>query len=596
MDIFTEYSQIINQLLVLSILGVSLVISVTDRWRFDVVALLVMLAIIAVGILPYQDVLANFGHPVVIIVVSMFVLSNALVHSGIVDLIITRLSWLHHRPVAALLSLMVLVTVISAFINSVGALAITIPIALYLARKSQTPTAFFLLPLAFASHLGSYLTLIGSPRNILISTFRTDAVGTGFAMFDFATVGIFLSVAGLISIAIYAFFFLPRKSTASTQPLRSYVTEATITDESKHVTEWTVSEFEDATKHNLRVLSIFRDDIFLPATSHTRFVENDILLLQGTEESLTQYIQKYRMTLAGLRSIEKHVTNQDEYVTIEALIPPYAALNGTTWNQIPLPDRFGTNFIGLTRSNHTPRQHLADIYLHGNDILLLEGRAQSVESTMNTLGLMPLAGSNAHLGQPTSVFATLSIIVAAIIVASFNVLPLSVIFLSAVFVLIIFNLISLPTLYKSIEWPVVVLVAGMITLGEALQTSGAADSFANAILHSSNLLGPAALLGITLLATMLMADFINSTVATVTMAPIGITLATSLGASIDPFLMAVAVGSASAFLTPTGYESNAFVMQKGGYKFTDFTKLGLPLEIIIFCISLPLILHFWPLF
>lgn len=585
-----------QQTAILLLLGVGLIMFIKDRFRYDVVALFLMIAIIVLGIIPYEEALANFGHPAVVIVGAMFIMSNALVYSGIIDLIVSRISFLHGRPVISLFCLIVLVALISGFVNNIGALAMVMPIALHLAQKSNTPIAFYLLPIAFASHLGGYLTLIGTPRNILISDYREAATGVPFTMFDFTYVGGAIAIAGIIFITLYAWKFFPRKNASGTNNLivRDYVTEVSLTNDSK-VLNLNVAKFHTKVKDQVTLVNIFRNNTPLAFTDATLMHEDDVLCLRGSEESLSLIIEKFKLHLTGLRALERHVTNADDYISLEVLVPPYAKITNRSWDEIRLQDRFGTNFIGLFRRNFNPLQPLAQTKIHGNDILLLQGRTESVMSTVNAFSLLPLANSTAHLGRTTTILATLTIVLGAIVVATFSVIPLPIVFLLAVALLIGTNLISLRAAYDSIDWPVLMLIAGMITLGDGLVASGAAESLSSGILALSETLSPVAILVVVLVASMLMSDFINTTASAVIMGPIAVLIATGIGVSVDPFLIAVAIGASSAFLTPVGHESNALVMQKGGYRFSDFTKIGLPLELIIIAVSIPLILIVWPL-
>jgi len=585
-----------QQFVMLGVLGVALLLFIKDRFRYDVVALAVMITIILLGILPYETVLSNFGHPAIIIVGCMFIISQALVRSGLIDHIVNRLPFLHHRPILALFVLIIIVATISGFVNNIGALAMVIPIALHIAKKNNTPVAFFLLPLAFASHLGGYLTLIGTPRNILISDFRYSATGSPFAMFDFLPIGLSIATAGVLFIIFYAWRFLPTTSPhlRSGTIERIYLTEIQITD-SCPLSEIPVKRCLTKMKDLVRIEKIFRNHAIMHFTPDTLLHEGDILHILGTEEDLTTFTEKYKLHLTGQRAIERHVTNADDYLTLEVVVPPYAKVAGKAWDEIPLQNRFGTNFIGLFRKQFNTRTLLADTKIIGNDVLLLQGRRESVMSTVEQLGLIPIADSAATLGRTSTILACTAITISAITIASFNFVPLPVIFLVAVAILVGGGLISLKQAYDSIEWPVLVLLAGMISLGGALEASGAANSIANLLLLLKDFSSPVVLLTIVLIVSMLVSDFINTTASAVIMAPIAISVATAIGVSIDPFLMAVAIGASSAFLTPVGHESNALVMQKGGYRFSDFTKMGWPLELLIIIISIPMLLHFWPL-
>lgn len=600
MELLLNLSTYVPQVITIIILGIGLILFVKDHFRYDVVALLIILLVIFTNTLPAEEALANFGHPAVIVVASMFVITAAFSRSGIIEIIVARLSFLYRRPVLSLAFMMVFVAIISAFINNVGALAVMLPIALHLAHKTQTPIAFFLLPLAFASHLGGYLTLIGTPRNILISEFRADATGEPFAMFDFALVGAYVAVAGLTFLIIYAYFFLPRNKQASLDTEathhRTYTTEVLVTADTKKITNQTVHDLIEATGHNIRVMAIRRQNAAITYHGDTVILMDDTLLLQGKEDILAQYVEAFKFTLTGIRAHEQYVSNHDDQISVEVLVPPYAKIAGLSWNEIPLRDRFGINFIGLSRVVFAPNTTLADAKIIGNDLLLLQGRRDSVLSTIASLGLISLANTGATMGRPLKIVATIGLIVAAVAIASLNIVSLPVVFMTTVILLLIFNLMSVQTVYDSIDWPVLVLLAGMITLGDAITASGTDASLSNFILLTSEFLPAVAILALTLFVSMVMSDFINTTAAAVVMGPVAILVATSIGASVDPFLMAVAIGASSAFLTPVGHESNALVMQRGGYRFSDFMRIGLPLELIILVISVPLILIFWPLY
>ena len=588
---------ILPQLAVFTILAVAFLLFLRNRIRYDIIALLVMLGVIASGLLPFQEVFANFGHPAIVIVASMFVMSEAFVRSGMVDIIVSRLSFLYTHPVIGLGVLVILVAFISAFVNNAGALAMCIPIAIYLARKSNTPIAFFLLPLAFASHLGGFLTLIGTPRNIIISDLRESITGTPFQMFDFIYVGGGIALLGIIFLIAISWRLIPfrNKGSAEQAPLiRFYTTEVQISSSSRLVDK-TVTEFNDLCKHSLQLKALIREEMETAFTNDTRFLTGDRLLIAGSTDDLLQYTRELGLSLFGLRAHEQFVTNEDDYTTVEAVIPPYARLVGQTWDNIPLQKRFGANFIGLFRRDAEIKTSLAATQLWPNDILMLNGRSATITETIKDLQLLPLAEPEIALGRERSVTLTLLILIIAIAIATLQIIPLSVIFLTAALLFILLNLVTLRQAYESIDQTVLILLAGMITLGAALQKSGAAEALAQLLLNINAHAGPVVMLVLILVTSMLISDFMNTTASAVVMGPIAVLVAQSMNVSIDPFLIAVAIGASSAFLTPIGHESNAIVMRHGGYTFKDYFRVGLPLEIIIVTASIPLILHFWPL-
>jgi di/tricarboxylate transporter len=587
---------IIEQISVLVVLGIALILFIQDRWRYDVVSLLVLLSLVLIGVLPLETAFSNFGHPAIIIVGSMFVMGRALVQSGIVDAIVGRLSFLHSRPILALGLLVILVAIISAFVNNVGALVMVLPIAIHLAKKSHTPIALYLLPLAFASHLGGYLTLIGTPRNILISNFREEAIGIPYHMFDFFHVGIYLAGFGALFLILIAWRMIPVRKHESDidAPIRIYTTEVTVPTKSK-ISKHSRARIESLTSGAVKIISVIQDGEFTTAESTYKPQPGDTLQLQGDAEALTEFTKKYALELTGLRAKEKNIASDDEYRTIEAVVTPYATVIGKHWDAIAFQDRFGVNFIGIARRNFTPHKLLAETKFNAGDILMFQGRVASIEKTLSVMNCMVVSDAEVTLGRTGSILSTFLIFIGAITLATLNIFPIAGIFLTAALLMVLTNMISIKQAYESIDVAVLMLLAGMISLGHAIQSSGADETIANFLLSLNSFVGPVEMLFIILVTTMLLSDFMNTTAALVVMAPVSIMIANTIGASVDPFLMVVAIGSAASYLTPVGHESNALVMHRGGYKFTDYVRIGLPLELIQVVISVPLILHFWPL-
>lgn len=596
MSFFSVDPLIIEQISVLIILGVALLLFIQDKWRYDVVSVLILLSLILAGVLPFESAFSNFGHPAVIIVGSMFVMGRALVQSGIVDSIVGRLTFLHHRPILALAVLVLMVTSISAFVNNVGALVMVLPIAIHIAKKNHTPIALYLLPLAFASHLGGYLTLIGTPRNILISDFRESAIGIPYQMFDFTYVGIFIAGFGALFLILIGWRMIPirNRETTTDAPIRIYTTEVLVPEGSK-LSRSNVGKIELTTNKTVRILNLVTEDTLTPIQSEYKPQPGDILQIQGAAESLTEFVEKYKLKLTGLRAIEKNIASDDDYRTIEAVVTPYSTIINKAWSDMNLQDRFGVNFIGLARRGFTPQKQITDTRFHAGDILMFQGRVASIEQTLSTMNCMIVSDEEISLGRTRTVFSTVFIFLAAIVLATLEILPVAVIFLSAAILMVLTNLISVKQAYESIDVAVLMLLAGMISLGEAIQSSGADQTIANFLLSVSELVSPIVILVIVLLTTALLSDFMNTTAALVVMAPVAIMIANTIGVSVDPFLMIVAIGAASSYVTPIGHESNALVMHRGGYKFTDYIRVGLPLELIEFAVAVPLVLYFWPL-
>lgn len=590
-----------DKFLLFAALIAAFILFIYNKWRYDVVALVILLAVVVMGVIPLDHAFEGFIHPAVIIVTSMFVLGKALVASGVIEAIIRKLmgGFIARHPVLQLLILVTLVAVASAFVNNIGALAFMMPIAIRMARKSDVSPSMFLIPLAFGSHLGGFLTLIGSPRNVIVSTFRKQATGDPFRMFDFAYVGVGLAVIGILFLSFIAWRFLARRKDDGAREnifeVHNYMTEVKVPEDSPVVGK-TITALRDSVDSVIDITALVRDGHRIDHPVHsTRLAPNDILLIQDDPTALTDLVEANNLMLVGNKAVERGVTNEDQTVDMEVIVRPDSLMFGRRWTDIPFSDRFGVNLLAVARDDAQLNDRLENITFESGDILLLRGRKESIASTIQRLGCLPLADRELAFGRNPRMWLTLLIVAATVGLASVNIVPIHLLFAVSALLVVLLNLVSLQDAYDSIQWPVVILLGAMITIGLALERTGGAQYIADLLMSLSDALGPTALLAGVLVITTLLSDFVNSNVSAVLMAPIGISLAASIGVSVDPFLMAVAVGSSVAFLTPYGHESNALVMRPGRYTVKDYLKTGLPLELLIIGSSIPLILHFWPL-
>jgi len=587
----------LDQIIILFIVVLAVFLFARSRWRYDLVALFVLLLVALSGILTTDQVFAGFSHPAVMVVAAMFVISQALVNSGMIDLVIRRLGFFGNHPILQLFALLCLVTFLSAFINNVGALALVIPIAINLAKKSNVSPAIFLMPLAFASHLGGFLTLIGTPRNIIISTFRQDVVGESFKMFDFAYVGLGVASLGIIFLALLGWRLIPKRSSAPLfdPPVDEYTTEVMVPEGDKFLVEH-LNKLRESVKHRVRVLTLIRGGKKIDNPSGlVEFEPGDTLLLKATPDILTELVEKNKLQIVGQKAIEQNVSGDEETIDLETVVGPNSQISGRSWQDVDWHHRYGVNLLAFARHGQSSREHLEQTALRPGDVLLLRGRRDSLASFVGFLKLLPLAERNLTFGRPLRASLALLVFIGAIVLASTGLLPIAVIFVATAVIMILLDLISLRQSYESIDWPILILLGSMITLGLALETSGAAATLSTFLLEASQFISPVIILTLVMISAIILSDFVNATASVVIMSPIAILLATSLGLSVDPFLMAVAIGGSCAFLTPLGHESNTLVMGPGGYRFGDYWRVGLPLEIIIVLVSLPLLLHFWPL-
>lgn len=601
-----------DQWIVFTVLLVTLAAFIWNRLRFDVVAMLALLAVAIAGLVPVDSVFAGFGHPAVITVAAVLVISQGLVNGGVVDEVARLLARVGKNAVIQVLTLTLVVAVCSAFINNVGALALLMPVAIWMSREAGRSPSLLLMPLAFGSLLGGTITLIGTPPNIIIASYRE--AGT-FGLFDFAPVGLAISLAGIVFIGLIGWRLTPkREDPAAGEKLFSvgdYLTELKLPEG---------SDFAGGTLHNLLtagdsqnnlvVLSLIRDDKTTPAPStFTILRENDVLLVEADTESLGEFLEITGLALASgapdeeteendtgdegrRQQAEKELVAGDARL-IEAVVTPGSQLVGRSANRLNLRERYSVNVVAVARQGHRLKQRLADIRFRSGDILLVQGFEETLPGNLRTLGCLPLAerglafGREKRLGLAGGLFA----VAIVSIVAGWVTPPVALVACAVAMVLA--GLLEASDAYKAIDWSVVVLLAAMIPVGQALETTGGADLIARQILAISEGQAPWLVLSIILVGTMLLSNVVNNAAAAILVAPIALGVAGQLGLSSDATLMAVAIGASCAFLTPIGHQSNALVMEPAGYRFGDYWRLGLPLSVVVTATAVPVILWVW---
>ncbi len=589
----------IDQSIVFITLALVLVLFVWGRWRYDLVAVFALLVVTVTGLVPPDQAFAGFGHPAVITVAAVLIVSRALFNSGLVDLIVRLMSRAGENPQIQLTVLVAAVTVCSAFMNNVGALALFMPVAIRMARKSEVSPSLYLMPLAFGSLLGGLITQVGTPPNIIISVFRADtAVGEPFQMFDFTPVGAGIALAGFFFIVLLGWRLLPqRKGQLSPEELfeiEDYITEIKVPKKSA-LTGKRMRDLEESTDGDVTVVGHVRNDQKFAAPSpHRTFKENDTLIIKANAEDLQEMLDTTGLELADSDKESKEVLRSEEVDVIEATVTRGSPAHGRTVRNLSLRSRYGVNLIGLARQGGRLRTSPDSVQLKVGDVLLLQGPTETLQEVLPALGLLPLVERSLRVGQPRRIMMGVGIFALALVLAALGLLPVQIAFTAAALVMILAGFLSLKEIYESVDWPVIVLLGAMIPVSQALETTGGAQLIAAGILDIAGSATPWVTLTLVLVGTMFLSDLVNNAAAAVLMAPITISIAAGLGASVDPFLMAVAVGASCAFLTPIGHQSNTLVMGPGGYRFSDYWRMGLPLEITIVLVAVPLIMLVWP--
>ena len=601
-----------DQWIVFGVLTVTLGLFVWNRLRFDIVAMLALLAVAIAGLVPTDQLFSGFGHPAVITVAAVLVISQGLVNGGVVDAVARLLGKVGRNAVLQVITLTAVVALCSAFINNVGALALLMPVAIWMSRKSGRSPSLLLMPLAFGSLLGGTITLIGTPPNIIIASYREAG---SFGLVDFAPAGLAITVAGIAFIGLVGWRLTPkREDPADGDKLFSvgdYVTELRVPD---------ASDYAGNTLHNLLtagdnessvvVLALIRGDETYPAPSTFRVLrDGDILLVQADTGSLQEFVDHTGLALANVddegngegsanktgrtdKTKEEDIATGDVRLT-EAVITPGSRLVGRTTNRLNLRERYGLNVVAVARQGHRLKQRLAEIRFRSGDILLVQGYEDTLMPTLQALGCLPLAERELTLGRPNKLWLAGGLFMAAIALILSGWLAPPVALVGCAVAMVMARLLDAPEAYRAIDWSVIVLLAAMIPVGQALESTGGADLIAAQILAVAQ--GQAAWIGLTiiLVGSMLLSNVVNNAAAAVLVAPIALGLSHQLDLASDAALMAVAVGASCAFLTPIGHQSNALVMEPGGYRFGDYWRLGLPLSVVVTVVAVPVILWMW---
>lgn len=580
--------------IILSTLG----LFIWGRLRYDIVAVLSLLAALYLGVVSADNAFIGFSHPAVITVAAVLIISRALQNSGIVHSLAAFLAPSRITTTRQIAAGSSLVALFSCIMNNVGALALMLPVTLRNANKAKRSPSLLLIPLSYASLLGGLVTLIGTPTNLVISGYREDFTGKPYNMFDFAPVGLVVALAGLGYLIFAGWRLLPARVPASRGSglfhVENYITEARVPPGSEFI-NMQIRRMEQICENELSVMAIIRNGrrrLAPHGIEHLR--EGDVLVLEGDPSALEPLTIIGKLENLADQEVPTEALRSDDVRVIEAVVLPNSRLEGRSMRGLRMHDRFGINLLAIARRGETPQTRLVNTAFQTGDVLLLQGEAAAIDEALVRLGLLELADrglrkpSRRHIMVPCAIFGV------AILAAASGAVPVAIAFITAVAALLATGIIAVRELYTYIEWPVIVLLAALIPVGEALQATGGTDLIATAILQVTGMFPVWAIIAILLTISMWMSDIIPNTPTAVLMAPIAAGVAAKLGLAVDPFLMAVAVGCASPYLTPIGHQSNTLVMGPGGYRFSDYARIGVFLEMLIVIVSVPMIMFIWP--
>jgi di/tricarboxylate transporter len=630
------------QMLTVAILVVMVALFLWERWRFDVVALMALLASVAAGIVPANTAFSGFANPVLPLIGAALIVSAAIGQSGAIEILVRRLSPLMQSRDLQVGVLVGCVVLLSAFVKNIGALAIFIPAAVQVARRANRSPSEFLMPLSFASLLGGSVTLVGTSPNILASSVREQLTGQPFHMFDFTPVGAGIAVLGALFL-VFGWRLIPRglRGSAGEAAFRieDYTSEVRVLAGSPYIGQ-TVRQVEQQGGGDVAITAVIRDRIGRAVPSGGwRIYEDDVLVVEADSQALELVARDGKLELVGgeeppatvpgaAQESEKPAKGRGRARTrtkskaaaqrkpptktrkaeeegddrrggrltvVEAVVGTRSPLIGQSAETLRLRERHGVNVLAISRSGRRTGARLRRARFQLGDAVVLQGDAEHMTEILARLGCLPLAERQLKLGRPRQLLLPLGILAVTMIVTGFEWMPVEIAFVAAAVALVLFRLVSLDEAYEAIDWPILILLGSLIPIGEAVKTTGTADLIAGALSGAAAHAPAFAVIAAVLTVTMLVTPVLHHAAAVLVMGPIAASLAQRLGFQIDPFLMAVAVGAGSDFLSPIGHQSNTLVMGLGGYRFGDYWKLGLPLSILVILLGTPLILLVWPL-
>jgi len=587
---------------ILAILVATIAMFLWGRWRHDMVALGALLACVLTGLLPGDEAFAGFGHPAVITVASVLVLSAGLQRSGAVDLLTRGLLSRAGPALAATATLCGVAALLSAFMNNVGALALLMPVGLQVAARYDMPPSRLLMPLSFASILGGMTTLIGTPPNLIVAGFRADLGRGSFSIFDFTPVGLTIAIVGVAFVVLAGWRLVPQRGRQDKNvfEIEAYLTEARVPEDSKVIGR-TLRELEQVLREaDARIIGLVRGERRIPAPSAFRELRpGDILLIQAEHDALVSTLASLELELEEAVHEQDNGTRSglqsDEVVLSEVVVLPNSELAGRSATDIRLRGRYGINLLAISRQGQHSFGRLRSTAMRNGDVLLLQGSPEALSEFSTGYGCAPLAERKLHLPDRRAAITSAGIMLAAIAAAATGLTPAPIAFAAAVLVFAGFGIVTPRSVYGYVDWSVIVLLGALIPVAGVLADTGAADLIARSLLGSLAAGNATLALAIILVVSMTLSDFMNNAATTVVMCPIAIRTAEQLAVNPDTFLMAVAVGASCAFLTPIGHQNNTLILGPAGLRFGDYWRLGLPLEIIVVAVGVPMLLFAWPL-
>lgn len=612
------------QVLIFGILAATLAVFLWGRFRHDVVALAALMASVVTGLVPADEAFEGFGHPAVITVACVLILSQGLQTTGAVDWLARRVMPRDRGRIVSMAALTGLGAALSGVMNNVGAMALLMPVAIQMAQRQGVMPGQMLMPLAFGTILGGTTTAIGTPPNLIVSGFRSEAGMGHFAIFDFAPIGVPLTVTGVLFTALIGWRLVPARTSAAGERFDTgaYFTELRVPQDNKAV-GLTLRAFEDGIEDSdAQVVGLVRNEVRITAPhGGYRIRAEDILVLEGEVDALAEAVSVFdikldrqvvvspdvdetsTVTRGNERTGKANETDRDDadqegrqdIVMRELAVLPGSTIVARSPQDLHLRTRYGINLLAVSRAGHSSRASLRALRLKAGDLLLVQGPNDAVTGFINHTRCVPLGVRELRMPDRRMAVLAGAIMLGAVGVATVGLLPAAAAFALGVLASMVSGTVPLRQVYTSVDWPVVVLLAALFPVAGAMQSTGAADLLAWFMVDTVAQGTSIGALGVVLVTSMLLSNVMNNAATAAVLCPIALGISAALGADADGFLMAVAIGASCAFLTPIGHQNNTLILGTGGFRFSDYWKLGLPLQGIVVALALPMLLLVWPL-
>ena len=579
--------------------GIVFALLVWGRIRFDLIAFGALILGALLGLVPSDRIFTGFGHSAVIIIALVLIVSRGLMNSGAVELVAGRLLSASRRLSGHIGLMAVVGAGLSGVINNVAALALLMPLDLEAAKKAARSPGLSLMPLSFATILGGMITLIGTPPNIVIAQYRSDALGAPFSMFDFSPVGIVVAVSGIAFVTLVGWRMLPKRFREEVKDEEFaeslYVAELKVSKVSGDK-PLTVGELHPvAEDKDVAIIGLIRNGRRIRGFARGEPIKSgDFLMVEGDPKAIESFMGAAKLDFAGSERHKERLSG-NALSLIEAIVPDNARVAGKTALNMRLLNNHSVTLLGISRQGRRIQKRVRHEQIRPGDVLLLLGTAGGLEDACTWLGVLPLEGRQTGMIQRNKAWLAIGGFILAIAAAVTGLTELPVALSACVALYAATGLIGGSEVYNAVEWKVIVLLGSLIPLGEAFEQAGNAELIADGIVALTTGAPAWITLAMLMIVTMTLSDFLNNVATCLIAAPISVDIAETLGVNPDPFLMSVAVAASCAFLTPIGHKNNTIIMGPGGYHFGDYWRIGLPLEILVMCVAIPAILIFWPL-